>query len=567
MKYSTSYSKPIFKLDLSIANRMRPTARIEYYDRLIEQLLNEHCEEKVTINYKGELYSLDGLYVPLFLDCQREREKAVEDLKEIEKITPTCTINWDKLKKLSLEEKMSYLEETIELIEEAPISDPHIYVDGKDTHLINKKDLSPLKLCQRELKKYRALYEAKMKALAWKTAVAETISTTKSAIDADIKAKKKATKKKMKKLAKKIKGPQRAGRIFRGTVKVADIKRNCALACALCFTASLTIESLKGCEVGVNKELLPSLPEASLKVKRSADQKVRYISYDFLTNSVITSIDKPVYTRYTAKSVQYDKLGPDTPISSDDVETVNIYDSRRQKLIDSYLEEYSLYFNLDKDAVISIAREATEDYANGFENIIGDESIDLTDEETACLVFAYKCYRDKLARPLSDFGYEKSTIRITDEVFASGRSEGEELILRNGETENQFITRVCKLLGLDEIYCLAISMYESGRFQSVMCRNKNNYGGLRQTKEFMTFPSPEAGIIAFCMNLKGYEKKNIQSIETLCSIYVYGSRSEKPSEVWLKNVIGFHHQISENYEEYTGYPKDEEEKTLTMELY
>lgn len=613
MRYSRNSTEPKFRLDLSKANKMHPKDRIVYYDQLISDILTSDEGDKVKFNLQGTIYEISGTYIPLFIECQKERDIAKEDLKRMERISPTCSIDWDVLKKLPLEEKIEYLEELIERIENAEITDPYIYSDGEFEHVINRKDLAIFKACQKELEKKVTLYLAKQFINDSKAILKEAFNNSKESIKAEIESRKKKAKKKVQKISKKIRGSHYKGRIMRGMVKTSDLKRCGALACAVCFAGNMTLSSL-GEGVSVNEELLRSLPanasfmlkrdseekeNITLKIKKSPDEtKVSTISYDFCTGEAILTMaeEEPSLSRHKTpsqmskeessyvetygRSTQY--RTPEQEVVLLDLSTEVSESDKRNDLIDSYLEEYSLYFNMDKNRVITLAREATDDYKNGFLDIIGEVRADISDEETACLVFVYRLYRNKLAISLEDFGFKASDFKNSDGIYGKGREEGETLILRNGETENQFMTRISKMIGLDETYSLPISLTESGRFQSSMCRNKNNYGGMRATKEYMTFPSPEAGIIAFCMNLKGYEKYELDSLSSLCQKYVFGRKLTEEElndenvlrslNIWMKNVGSFHRQILADYEEYTGYPLDgesldEEAKVPTLELY
>lgn len=568
MKYLDSKQKSNFEVDFTRVLKMSPAEEVQYFKSLLNNILGEAPEELVTLNYGEKIYVLNGKNVPVFVQCFELYKHALEKVNQIKFVSPTCSIDWTKIKDYSLEEKISYFQSLIEKIEMAPIVIPFTFEEDGYTHIINKKDLGTYKACMRELKSCQIrhailnniegkingikdkAYECKINALAFRDRiVCDAIQT----------------KKKAEKLMKKIKDVKKKGRILLGTVKTSPLKKGAALVLSAGFIGNFALETFND-EVKINRalllDLLPVKPIECVMDEESSKTRINELMevYDFDSVSKLTpgqSLDKilnsgKVEVREEVREeiqAYLDSLG--TPI--------NIYVERRKALIDSYLEEYSLYFNLDKDKVIALARSVTNDYEEDFSSIIGDDIYDLSNDEVATLVFTYLLWRDKLAKSLDELGTSYEELTISDEVYGRDRDKGSEVILRNGETENQFMVRICKLLGIDEVYTLSVSLYESGRFQSHLCRNKNNYGGHRNKNgEFTTYPSSEAGIIAHVIIFKEYEKIYFSSLEKFCSYYVYGSRSAEPSKRWLRNVKSFHSQITKNYEEFTGYPKDQE---------
>lgn len=231
-------------------------------------------------------------------------------------------------------------------------------------------------------------------------------------------------------------------------------------------------------------------------------------------------------------------------------EQERLAEEARQAKFDTYIKEYCLYLNLDSAKVIEIARTLTDNYTTGFEGLIGNEIFTPTNDESGCLLFVFRLSRDNLTVKLSEFGLTRVDLVIDDSVYGNDREEGDELILRCGLTGTQFLGKISDLIDLDKYYALSISYLEAGkRFSSPICRGKNNFGGMRAKGEYFTYPSPEAGIIAFCMNLKNYEKFSLTSIEELSGVYVNGDRT-KPSPTWIKNVQGYHYTFTQNASEY-----------------
>lgn len=243
---------------------------------------------------------------------------------------------------------------------------------------------------------------------------------------------------------------------------------------------------------------------------------------------------------------------------------------RRAALIDSYIEEYCLYFNLKYDVVRDIARSVSQDYSVDLSDFISEEDyyhIDFNDDELSTMIFVYELQRNrgKLTISLDDFGLNKKDLKVDDSIYGQ-REKGEELVLRNGETGADFLARICGLIGADKNRILSVVAFESndhGMFNSTMCRRKNNFGGMRSNGEYFTFPSPEAGIIAYCLNLHSYTKYNLTNWKDFCGIYTLGhrikdeelmieqySQKEEPWERWIRSVKWFYKDICENPEKY-----------------
>lgn len=226
----------------------------------------------------------------------------------------------------------------------------------------------------------------------------------------------------------------------------------------------------------------------------------------------------------------------------------------RATQMDAYITEYCSYLNVDPAKAINIARTLTEDYNTSFYDVIGG-NYDLNNMETAALVFVYNLQRNKLAVDLSTFGEDKNSIKIPSDMITLSPTEDGQLLMRNGKSYSEFMGHIADLLGQDKTYLLSISYHETGRVTSKLARNKNNFGGLRSTGDFFSYASPEAGVIAFCMNLKGYEKYGLSSLTDLSGIYVNGSRSN-PAPTWVSSVSALHREVMNNYDNLFGTPTE-----------
>ena len=122
--------------------------------------------------------------------------------------------------------------------------------------------------------------------------------------------------------------------------------------------------------------------------------------------------------------------------------------------IDGYLKEYSSYYSLDGDKVVEFARNVTDNYSISFNDVNGQISLD--NKEGQCMMFVYYLSRDKLLKPLSEYGLSKDYFKVSSAHSTMGKDQ----ILSSGLTFSQFLGKVCDNLGMDKNYLLAIS-YQS----------------------------------------------------------------------------------------------------------
>ncbi len=216
-------------------------------------------------------------------------------------------------------------------------------------------------------------------------------------------------------------------------------------------------------------------------------------------------------------------------------------------LYDSYLTTYAKYFNFDADKVIAFARNLTKNYTIPFKDINNCDNYNDKDIETNCMIFCHQILRDDLYASLEDLGYSKEDFLKNNEITTIN----DDLTLKDSNlTFYQFFGKVCDMIDIDKTYALPICLHETSHLNSRLLRVQNNVGGLRnEDGEHFTYASPEAGIIAFCRNLKRYDKMNINNITELSGMYVHGDIN-KPDHKWAKSVASLHEVISNDQDEY-----------------
>lgn len=277
----------------------------------------------------------------------------------------------------------------------------------------------------------------------------------------------------------------------------------------------------------------------SLKNKRQKSKKISLI----LSTVIFTTIF--VIGAYAVTV----KLNESVEIKSKEISFISSKDISRQvqekvnETIDSYLKEYSKYYNLDGEKVVSFARSITNDYTIDLNEVGGSIKTDST--EGKCMLFVYYLNKNKLSKPLKDYGFSKEYFKVSNKKTTMGKNQ----TLSSGLTFSEFLGKVCDIVGVDKNYLLAISYLETGKNTSTLALRNNNFGGLRGNGEYFSYPSPEMGIIAFVLNLKGYEKYNLSSIYELSGIYTHGSVSN-PSYTWVNSVKKYYNEIVNNPSKY-----------------
>lgn len=224
---------------------------------------------------------------------------------------------------------------------------------------------------------------------------------------------------------------------------------------------------------------------------------------------------------------------------------------------DTYLRQYSYYFNFDQEKVIEVARKLTDDYTNGFQMQIKgtDVCYGLDDPETFAMMFVCGLYRE---RGEISSEYRRKDFLLSDELEKITRDEDGNIVLRNGQSFSVFLGQICDILSNEEMFkVLALSISNSEtKSQNPTVKSLeecNNPGGLKGEDGFYKFPSLEAGIISFAVNLKRIEsvyEGRIHSFEQLSKVYVNGNLQAEPALDWTHNVKWFYNHISNDMDTY-----------------
>lgn len=277
----------------------------------------------------------------------------------------------------------------------------------------------------------------------------------------------------------------------------------------------------------------------SLVLTEKPDDFISNIKLSDLANNRNLSSSNLVYTRETMKN--------------------HFLSPEKQKKFEFFVNEYAFYFNLNADYLIDVFKKATEEYSN-LDLVIDSTRYDITNPETVAIMYVYFFWRNPkkyLDIEVTDYGYDsKDDFVTTDEIFIIEPNwmhdhvkvktvKKEDITLRNGLSYSEYMGRMCNLLGIPEeysSYVLGVSYAERGQFGSDNSIYKNNMGGLLDDEgNAKTFPSPEAGIIAFVVNLRRYEwDYHITDMVKFGNTY----DGDEHVDQWVQNVSDFSFNIS-----------------------
>lgn len=234
-------------------------------------------------------------------------------------------------------------------------------------------------------------------------------------------------------------------------------------------------------------------------------------------------------------------------------EKIKTMEEARINECENYLQEYCSYFNFDSEKVITIARNLTNNFENEIIIAVGNKEVVSNSNETMAMFLVWDLYKNS-----TDYSLTREELTISDEINHLNYNEEGNIILRNGLTFSQFMGKVSDSVEGDRSFTLAVSNLESKKQTSDQAIENNNFGGWRYTEEYLTFPSPEAGVIYHCMM---FEKKcqtwNYANIYEFSGLYTQKDKT-KPNYTWVENVLGFQHIILANEDEYFDYEEEKE---------
>lgn len=515
-------------IDWTKVKGLSPIARMRYFCDLMNEIADKPINKPYAITLEGKRYNIDINYLRIFQMCYQEYIKAKV---EFEANIPSIVINWNILSTLSLAEQVEYLEKCSERILAVAVTDPVKVKTSIGKYEVNKRDKVILIKCHNEL----------------------------------LKAKVRLEKERIEKLTKKSTVDMLINQMRTGSENIKRKLHSMNTGFKKKAVASLLCLGLVAPLTAMHSQSKVSEPEtSSIDDNNLEQQDDGNIGLEHAEGRSIKYEAKPELT-LEEKQEQERKLREEQERARKLQEQLELEAKERERrIIDGYFEEYCSYFNLDANKVIEIARGLTNDYETSLNDHIENEILHFEDIETSVMVFVYELQRLRKNSIFGEFGTSLEELRISDDIITLRVDEENEKYVSNGMTFNQYLSKISDMLGTDKIYLLSICYHETGRLKRELARYKNNFGGLGGVGNFYSYNTPEAGIIAYCITLKKYEKFNFQSLEKLSGKYVLGNET-LVDQVWVDDVTSLHEEISDDLEKFFGSPSSELEsdKVLT----
>ncbi len=707
MKYNSSQNKKAknngktFVIDWKRVNKMSSAGQLAYFKKLHTDILKAPITNPVPVLLGTKYYATDEKYKDLLVEVYNR----ILALKEGNRITTSFEIDWKVVAKLTLAERIVYFRDVIKKIESEPIINPTAFKTSFGLSVINREReeiykeclrhyeaaLNGIDLCPKESQNKRKENTKKLKARRFENVPIKpegqrSEDTAKKVEDKPIEQfvlrEEPVTVE-----APVEKSPVEENVEIDETVRKVQkglpplyVKPKGRLVCSIVATglivhyaANLLLSALPGIILPKIKEKEPEVPP-SIFSSMSIEEAMQLHHDMILANN-------PYFMIVDSKLEKELKDITEAALQKREEKRIAEEKAKRVALIDEYFKEYCVYFNLDCEQIIQIAKDKTNEYEISLTTLFEDHLYDDVDVEAAVMVFVRQIARDRLGFKLEELGLTKESIKGTNNQIALQSSVIEETnkltfdtsqtadyyehkspvdflrslsieptredlnilyflmedfhfdygvinvlidytlkihdnqldatfiltnaemwrkfnvqsaaealvvsknvsspivnvdeeepveppivyseflyptlnedgvpVARNGEVFSEFIGRVSEMIHLDRNYSLALCLHETWRGTSTLCLQQNNYGGMRANGDWFTFPSPEAGMIAFCMNLNGYKKYNLKSWQRFADIYAEGS------ENWQKNYQAFHREVIRDSEKYFGVGVEE----------
>jgi hypothetical protein len=252
--------------------------------------------------------------------------------------------------------------------------------------------------------------------------------------------------------------------------------------------------------------------------------------------------------------------GPGAPVE------ITVYDRGERAFVQSRLAATPELLSVVEDAskIYDVILKSDEDSLRGRLGMVSGDALD-PDMKEGIVREATKLSKEK-GISLLDAGMEvvgglkaqseQDKIRIQEAIKNVSPTSAENVAAPSGVfqaklagTEPIFVASANKY-GVPPDLLMAIAMHETGRGTSAMVRERNNPGGLYDSKNdrYMTFPTIEAGIDAMAKNLKkNYIDKGLTTIAQIQKEYAPVGAANDPkgqNKDWVAGVTAFRNQLA-----------------------
>ena len=212
--------------------------------------------------------------------------------------------------------------------------------------------------------------------------------------------------------------------------------------------------------------------------------------------------------------------------------------------IESVIDLYAPYFNINADIAKSIARKYTNDYTSD----VYLKTFNIGPTILYQQSHNYPTYQAGLIAYLNYLSVNPSAFNITSEELKTTSYQP------TPHTNEQFMGLIAEYFEYDPYFAPAISCHETGFYTNNASVEKNNFGGWKVNGISYEFPTPEAGMIYHVLYAnKKLINKGIEAqtyIQTFSGEYVYGPNAYQVGEsrvdfIWSSGV-GFMYDLFKN---------------------
>lgn len=282
----------------------------------------------------------------------------------------------------------------------------------------------------------------------------------------------------------------------------------------------------------------------SEKFKKIQEMKNKFINKKTILGVIVISLSMPLVATLTKEQAPQTKSISEIPMLEPYSwkgmmdRSFEYYEKLEQEK--ETFKEICAVYNLDFDKTCELASSLTENFKS--EEYLKTKRIpgstiqrqepEFKSRELGFLVFA----RSLNQFPL-DFGVSSQEIKVENFYEVT-------------ETPEQIVKKYSEMANLDPYLMLAIMDYESGYFQSNICKTRNNPGGMRDSCRggFKRFENLEQGIIENILLLKYHpsyqNKQSLERLPELASSYAPISDGGT-NHLWVSNVTSIYHSLQQ----------------------
>lgn len=282
----------------------------------------------------------------------------------------------------------------------------------------------------------------------------------------------------------------------------------------------------------------------SEKFKKIQEMKNKFISKKTILGVIVISLSMPLVTTLTKEQVPQTKSISEIPMLEPYSwkgmmdRSFEYYEKLEQEK--ETFKEICAVYNLDFDKTYELASSLTENFKS--EEYLKTKRIPGSTIQRQEPVFE--------SRELGFLVFARALNQSPLEFGVSNKEIKSENTYEVTQSPEQIVKKYSEMVGLDPYLMLAIMDYESGYFQSNMCKTQNNPGGIKDTRRggFKSFENLEQGINETILNLKFnpcyQNKQSLERLQELANSYAPISDGGT-NHLWVSNVTSIYHSLQQ----------------------